>query len=194
MQRGELKTRRGVFSLAFAALMTGLFLEMALKAQSGDASKPTAESGMHSIDSDLLFQAELQEHSKMPAVVAIAGREGKLVGSGDGNIRGSRIHGRVRWSNFEKVGEEFCQMNLAGYIETDDGARVDFDSTGYAVLVNPPKWNTAGTMRFTTKDKRYDWLNGKLSNWRGSFDSVSLHAVMQAFTIPFDQSGSAAQQ
>ena len=85
-------------------------------------------------------------------------------------------------------------MNLAGYIETDDGARVDFDSTGYAVLVNPPKWNTAGTMRFTTKDKRYDWLNGKLSNWRGSFDSVSLHAVMQAFTIPFDQSGSAAQQ
>jgi len=127
------------------------------------------------------FKVELQQRSEMKSVVSPEGRDGKLVGSGDGSMLGPKVRGKLHWSNFEKVGETACQMNLVGYIETDDGARVDFESTGYALLANPPKWNTAGTMRFSTKDKRYEWLNGKLSAWHGEFDPDSLHAVMQSF-------------
>ena len=196
MQRGLKGIRQCALAVACPMLVIALAgLEIPMKAQNEDTPKPTAESRMRSsTDQSLLFQAELQQRSEMTPAVTAEGREGKLVGSGDGSVRGSKIRGKVRWSNFEKVGDKVCQMNLAGYIETDDGARVDFDSTGYAVLVNPPQWNTAGTMRFTTKDKRYDWLNGKLSTWRGKFDSASLRATMYAFTIQFEASASSQKQ
>jgi hypothetical protein len=130
----------------------------------------------------LLFDAELQARSDMPPAVATEGREGKLVGNGDGTVRGPRIRGKLRWSNFEKVGESVCEMNLTGVIDTEDGARIDFDSRGYALLANPPKWDTAGAMRFATTDKRYEWLNGALANWQGNFDPATLRANLRAFT------------
>ena len=74
------------------------------------------------------------------------------------------------------------EMNLAGVIETEDGARIEFDSRGYALPANSPKWDTAGTMRFVTKDKRYEWLNGALASWHGNFDPATFRATLRAFT------------
>lgn len=128
-----------------------------------------------------LFDADLQARSDLPQVVPSEGREGKLIDSGDGSVRGPRIRGKIRWSNFEKVGEHLCEMNLAGIIETEDGARINFESKGFALLIAPPTWKTAGTMRFTTTDRRYAWLNGLLANWQGNYDPGKEHGTLHAF-------------
>jgi hypothetical protein len=137
-----------------------------------------------------LFDADLQARSDVPQVVPTEGHEGTLVGSGDGTVRGSRIRGKLRWSNFEKVGPRLCEMNLAGIIETEDGAHIHFESKGFAHLTNPPTWNTAGTMRFTTEDKRYAWLNELFANWQGNYDASKEHGALHAFSASVGNMGS----
>ncbi|HWZ42666.1 MAG TPA: DUF3237 family protein [Candidatus Saccharimonadales bacterium] len=138
---------------------------------------------------DTLFDADLQARSDQPQAVSSEGREGKLIDSGDGNVRGPRIRGRLRWSNFEKVGDRLCEMNLAGIIETEDGAQIKFESKGFALLTKPPTWETAGTMRFTTTDKRYAWLNGLLANWHGNYDPGKSHGTLHASATPSGNMG-----
>ena len=74
-------------------------------------------------------------------------------------------------------------MNLAGIIETEDGARISFESNGYALLAAPPRWDTAGAMRFETKDARYAWLNDVLASWQGKFDPATFRGTLRAFTV-----------
>jgi hypothetical protein len=130
---------------------------------------------------DTLFEAVLQGRSDAQPAVPVAGRH-ELMGSGDGSLHGPRIRGKIRWSNFEKQGERVCEMNLAGVIETEDGAHITFDSQGYALLADPPQWDTAGAMRFETKDERYAWLNDVLASWQGKFDPATFSATLRAFT------------
>jgi hypothetical protein len=47
-----------------------------------------------------LFDAELQYQPDVEPVVASEGREGELIGSGDGAVDGVRLAGRLRWSMF----------------------------------------------------------------------------------------------
>lgn len=145
-----------------------------------DMPKASRESGPIRSE-NLLFEAELQARSGMPPVVPTQGRDGELVGSGDGTIHGPKIRGKLRWSNFEKIGANLCSLSLTGVIETDDGASIDFDTRGYALLANPPRWSTAGAMRFETKDKRYQWLTNVLATWQGQFDPTTLRATMHVF-------------
>lgn len=132
---------------------------------------------------DPLFEADLQGQPDVPQAVPTEGHDGKLVGNGNGTIRGPRVKGTLRWSNFEKPGENLCEMNLAGIITTEDGASIKFESKGYALLSKPPKWETAGGMHFSTEDKRYEWLNQLLANWRGSYDPATSHARFSAFAV-----------
>ena len=91
-----------------------------------------------------LFDAALQYQPSMEVVVPAEGREGELIGSGDGTVTGEKLRGKIRWSMFTadcvyplvqagvtpSPGQHLCMTNPGGVIETDDGAQVWFDAKG----------------------------------------------------------------
>jgi hypothetical protein len=102
-----------------------------------------------------------------------SGKVGKYIGSGEGDVRGERLRGRVHWTLFEDVSETLCQSNLFGVITTDDRAEIRFDSLGFFYVPDqekPQKWETSAAVHFATSDERYAWLDGKLGTWQGTFD------------------------
>lgn len=120
-----------------------------------------------------LFDAELQYRPEMAAVVSSEGRIGKLIGSGDGTLEGQRLHGTLRWTLFEKQGNDLCETNLTGAIATNDGAQIRFDAKGYALRADkdhPNKWSLASALHFDTENERYQWLNTALAVYEGEFD------------------------
>ncbi|MGH2682418.1 MAG: DUF3237 family protein [Actinomycetota bacterium] len=124
-----------------------------------------------------LFDAELKFRPGMDPVVPASGREGQLIGSGDGTVRGAAVRGTIRWSNFETQGERVCGMHPAGLIETDDGATLRFDARGWALRWDGDGgesiWEVAGGLRFETEDRRYEWLTRSLAVWEGRFDAAT---------------------
>jgi hypothetical protein len=111
---------------------------------------------------------------------------GNLVGSGTGRVQGPRINGNLRWSNFEQVFADYCRLNVAGTIETDDGAEIRFDARGFAV---PPAggtaWKVASAVRFAVKVSRYNWLETAPAIWEGEFDATTATARYRAY-LPAD--------
>src|SRR6266849_833853 len=130
-----------------------------------------------------LFDAELRYHDGMAAVLEGDDR-GHLVGSGTGRVDGPRINGNLRWSNFEQVFADYCRLNVAGMIETDDGAEIRFDSQGFAV---PPAavgaWKVASAVRFAVKDSRYSWLETAPAIWEGEFDATTATARYRVYLL-----------
>lgn len=120
-----------------------------------------------------LFDAELQYQRKMPAVTSPEGNIGTRLGSGDGRFDGSRLRGTIRWDIYEKQGRSQCETNIAGVIETDDGAQISFDSLGFGMVPDtssPHRWSMVAALRFESEDQRYTWLNTFLALWEGEFD------------------------
>jgi hypothetical protein len=132
-----------------------------------------------------LFDAELHFSPGMDPVVAPAGRDGQLVGSGDGTVHGPEVNGTIRWSNFETQGEWLCGMYPAGVIETTDGGTIRFEAKGYALRRvaqdSPTGWKVAGGMRFDTNGPRYGWLNEALGVWEGEFDEATGEATWRVY-------------
>jgi len=132
-----------------------------------------------------LFDAELRYQDGMLPVLEDQDR-GKFVGSGTGRVQGLRINGNLRWSNFEQVYADYCHLNVAGMIETDDGAEIRFDSRGYAV---PPAgmgvWKVASAVRFAVNDSRYRWLETAPAIWEGEFDATTATARYRVY-LPAD--------
>ncbi len=119
-----------------------------------------------------LFDAELQYRPEMAPVVSAEGRTGRLLGSGDGQIRGARIKGRIRWSIFEDQGAGECKTNIAGFIETDDGSRIAMETRGFGVVpdsARPSHWRMSAAIQFKAEGK-HAWLQSVLAVWDGSFD------------------------
>lgn len=135
---------------------------------------------------DRLFDLELRFRPDMGAVVSPEGREGELVGSEDGTLRGPAVQGTIRWSNFETRGERLCGMCPAGLIETEDGAAIRFDAKGYALRIGDAgassQWSVAGAMRLDTDDARYAWLSQGLAVWEGGFDAATGRATWRVYT------------
>jgi hypothetical protein len=145
---------------------------------------------------ELLFKADLQYRSESPAdaVVASERREGAYIGSGDGTATGDRIRGTVRWSLWSgncvyplvrdgqsvPEGLHLCTMNPAGFIETQDGARIRFDGRGYG-LRSPEKYQTSLTLIFGTEDARYAWLTKVLGVMEGEFDEKAARATWNVY-------------
>ena len=82
----------------------------------------------------------------MSAVTSSEAKVGKRLGSGDGTIKGRpKVQGNVRWDIYEKggvvSGENRCQTNITGVIETHDGAQIRFDSTGYGIVLDSSTQN-----------------------------------------------------
>ena len=132
-----------------------------------------------------LFDAELHLRPGMDPVVTPQGRDGRLVGSGDGAVRGPSVNGTIRWSNFETQGEWLCGMYPAGLIETADGATIRFEAKGYALRSgaesSPTGWKVAGGMRFETEGPGYGWLNEGLGVWEGEFDEATGEATWRVY-------------
>lgn len=146
-----------------------------------------------------LFDAELRYQPGMEVVVPAEGREGDLIGSGDGTVTGEKLRGKIRWSMFSadcvyplvqagvmlSPGQHLCTTNPGGVIETDDGAQIWFDARGYGLrgyeASRPHLWHLTMALQFSTTDERYLWLNTILGVWEGEFDENTAHAHYQAY-------------
>ena len=120
-----------------------------------------------------LFDLTLQYRPEMTPVVPSQGREGTLLGSGDGRVEGPRLRGAVRWSIFEVTGAERCKVNLVGTIQTAEGS-VKFDAVGFGIVGDPrlPNlWHMNAAVQFSTDpESPHAWLNPLLAVWDGRFD------------------------
>ena len=59
-----------------------------------------------------MFEVELQFRQEIARVTVSDGKGGEYIGSGDGTVKGPRIHGTVRWDLFEEQEEALCRSNL----------------------------------------------------------------------------------
>jgi len=136
---------------------------------------------------EYLFDIGLQFREMLPVTSREAG-EGEYIGSGEGTVDGPRINGTVRWDLFEEQEETLCRSNLAGVIETNDGAEIHFDSRGFFIKPDrskPNKWVTSASVHFTA-DERYEWLNAQLAVWAGEFDMETYCHHYQAYAQVVD--------
>ncbi|MEE8199507.1 MAG: hypothetical protein V3R48_07350 [Thermoplasmata archaeon] len=146
-----------------------------------------------------LFEAELAYRGDMEPVVSSEGRDGVLIGSGDGVVEGQRLKGTIRWSFYSgdcayllvRAGLEgspdqhLCTATPGGIIETEDGAVIRFDARGYGLRgwdkTRPHLWSLTMGLQFATTDERYLWLNDLLATWIGEFDERVGRARYRAF-------------
>jgi hypothetical protein len=131
-----------------------------------------------------LFDAELRYRPGMPPIATEG--EGRLIGSGDGVVRGEKVDGTLRWTLFEEPGTLVCSMNPVLAIATGDGGELRVEGRGYARRDRPQErlWLVAGSLRFETADERYRWLNGRLAVWEGEFDAGEERASYRAYLTP----------
>jgi hypothetical protein len=145
-----------------------------------------------------LFEAELQYRSDMEPVVPPEGREGALIGNGDGSVQGEKLRGTMRWSMYSgdcayvfvqagvepPPGQHLCTVHPGGVIETGEGARIWFDARGYGLRgydqTQPHLWRLTMGIQFKTTDERYQWLNTTLGVMTSEFDESSGRARWQA--------------
>ena len=133
-----------------------------------------------------LFELELGFQWEMSPVTSRDAGEGEYIGSGEGTAKGSRINGLVRWDLFERREEALCRSNLTGVIETNDGARIQFDSRGFFIKTdesNPNKWITSASVYFCTTDRHYEWLNTRLAVWEGEFDMATFQHHYHVYQV-----------
>jgi hypothetical protein len=131
------------------------------------------------------FEIELQYTQQFPDAATVKGRVGEYIGSGQGSVNGSRLRGQVsRWDLYEDVGDVVCRSNLSGVIETDDGAKIRFDTMGFFKVPDKSKshlWVTTAGVQFETDDERYAWLNDVLGIWEGTFNMETYRHHYQVY-------------
>ncbi len=162
-------------------MLLGLGLVADGRAGSGEGAGRSRER-MHM---EPLFDMTLQYRPEMAPVASSQGREGTLLGSGDGRVEGPRLRGAVRWSIFEVTGAERCKVNLVGSIQTEDGRSVEFDAVGFGIVGDPRlpnRWHMNAAVRFSTEPQgRYAWLNPLLAVWDGRFDMQTGQHAYRAY-------------
>jgi Protein of unknown function (DUF3237) len=145
-----------------------------------------------------LFDFDLEGRAGEPFISA-KDREGPFIGNGIGTINGKEIQGKIKMSFFAVdcayllvqagvdpgPGQHLCKEHDGGIIETEDGAKITFDTRGYGLRgadpSNPKKWRLAMAVQFSTKDKRYQWLNAAFGLWEGQFDEEKGRASYKAY-------------
>src|SRR3989475_10107186 len=100
-----------------------------------------------------LLDAEAQLQPGMAPVGTSEGREGELVASGTGKVRGERIRGTIRLTFYSAEcvfpqvlagkpvdpGLHVCKENPGGIIETVDGALIEIDGKGFGMRGFEPR-------------------------------------------------------
>ncbi|MEQ9642764.1 MAG: hypothetical protein RIM84_22260 [Alphaproteobacteria bacterium] len=99
---------------------------------------------------------------------------GVYLGGGDGRIEGEIMRGRVAWHLFEVQGQAACDASMAGRIEDDAGAQVDFETLGFfRRQADSEIWSLTAAIRFATSDRRLRALDGQTGWLRGHFNMQS---------------------
>lgn len=146
----------------------------------------TTHSTVQSRQLEPLFEVEL-EYKEGKAPVSTEGKVGEYIGSGEGTANGPTINGAVHWTLFEAQSETVCESNMFGVIETDDGAKIKFDTMGFFMRPdqdNPNLWVTSAAVKFDTEDDGYQWLNTILGVWEGEFDMGTHRHHYQVYARP----------
>jgi hypothetical protein len=130
---------------------------------------------------NLLFDIYLEYKDGKPPV-SMDGKLGEYIGSGEGVVRG-RINGTVHWSLFEAQSAVFCASNLFGFITTDDGAEIKFDTMGFFRRPDEGSfiWGNSSGVSFETDDERYQWLTEVMGVWEGEFDMQTYRHRYQVY-------------
>jgi len=152
-----------------------------------------------------LFVAELQYNSDPEPVVSSEGREGVLVGNGDGTVSGENIQGTIRWSFYSgncayvfvqagiepPPGQHLCTTHPGGVIETEDGAQIWFDAKGFGLRgydeTQPHLWRLTMGVQFSTDDERYQWLNTTLGLLMSDFDESANRGIWRVYVPEVSQ-------
>lgn len=77
-------------------------------------------------------------------------------------------------------GLHLCTINPAGFIETEDGARIRFEGRGYG-LRDAEKYQTDLTLIFSTEDVRYERLTKIVAVMEGEFDEKTGRAIWNVY-------------
>jgi len=136
-----------------------------------------------------LFDMELQYSDTAIECMPAGMKEERIIGSGEGTVKGPKITGTIWWSNYETtVRQGLCKLQIPGIIKTEDGAEIQFEARGMAMVpdkARPTKWLASGVFYFQANDDkngRYGWLNNTLAIYEGEFDMETAHAVYRAYT------------
>lgn len=150
------------------------------------------------------FDFDLEAIPEKKPYVAAKNRKGEFIVNSVGTIRGGMLRGRIKMSFFASdcayllvqagvdpdPGQHLCKESDGGVIETEDGARITFDTRGYGLRVADPsfpkRWRLAMTAQFSTTDKRYEWLNTAFGLWEGQFDEEKGTANYKAYIRRYD--------
>ncbi len=129
-----------------------------------------------------LFVAELQYTSEEEPIVSAEGRDGVLIGNGDGTVTGEKVRGTIRWSFYSGNGAYvFVRAGIepgpeqylgtaypGGVIETDDETQ-------------PHLWRLTMGVKFSTDDERYGWLNTTLGLLVSDFDETTSQGIWRVY-------------
>ena len=106
-----------------------------------------------------LFDLDLRYQGEYTVVRPYGGADGIGYATGTGRAIGERLQGAVRFSNNPRVrGDGILLAELAGDIETDDGARVVFTVRGLGRR-DDRVFRLVGSATLESDDERYAWLN-----------------------------------
>ena len=124
----------------------------AMCAVSNPSRADVRKRGTQEMRLERLFDVRLQ-YAEGVECAPLGEREGRLIGGGTGTVDGAKIKGKVvRWSNFERtLAEGLCALQIPAEIRTDDGAEINFEALGNALVpdkAQPNKWINAMTLRF----------------------------------------------
>lgn len=137
-----------------------------------------------------LFDVEWATSPDAEEVAGPEGREGALIGSGEGSVSGPALEGRIRFSFYSAdcpydpgfltatsqtwadIADHVCKINPAGVIETEEGATVQFEVKGFGLRLErrAPRWSLTGGVRLLSEDGSYRWLNDVVGLWEGEFN------------------------
>ncbi len=144
------------------------------------------------------FDFDLQASPSTEPFVSAKNREGAFIVNAEGAVTGG-IRGRIKMSFWAEdcaylqvqagvdpgPGQHLCRESDGGVIETDDGARIVFDTRGYGLRGadpdDPARWRLAMAVQFSTTDTRYEWLNTSFGLWEGQFDESAGRASYRAY-------------
>jgi hypothetical protein len=121
--------------------------------------------------------------------------QGPQLGGGPGTISGERLNGKVAWDFYEDIGEAYCTNAIAGHIDTDDGARIDYQTRGYAKVEHPDvdgdSWTMTHSVFYSTDDARYAWINGAQGLWYGEFHMGHYQHNYKAYVATVERTAAA---
>ena len=156
--------------------------------RSQEHSPAVGQSTVGKSELEYLFDFELHATPDNKPYISAQGREGSFITNSVGTLTAGKIRGKIRMSFFALdcayllvqagrdpgPGQHLCKENDGGVIETEDGARISFDTKGYGLRGADPSfprhWRLAMAVQFSTTDKRYSWLNTAFGFWEGQFD------------------------